>query len=79
MTVLAFIIGITATFLYIAVPLINKEINNLVENLPKILNDFDLIDMPYTVDVLFVINIAKEELSIQLSRETHLDNSISDG
>lgn len=43
MTVLAFIIGITATFLYIAVPLINKEINNLVENLPKILNDFENI------------------------------------
>ena len=35
----------------------------------KILNDFDLIDMPYTIDVLFIKNISKEELKKSIEKE----------
>ena len=35
----------------------------------KILNDFDLIDMPYTVDIVFIKNITKEEFIESIERE----------
>lgn len=35
----------------------------------KILNEFDLLQIPYTVDVVFVNNINKEELIDSINRE----------
>ena len=35
----------------------------------KILDDFDLIDMAYTMDILFIQNITREELKKSIERE----------
>lgn len=35
----------------------------------KILNEFDLLQIPYTVDVVFVNNINKEELINSINKE----------
>lgn len=35
----------------------------------KIRNDFDLLDIPYTIDVLFVEEISKEELLKSIERD----------
>ena len=39
------------------------------QNKIKILNDFDLLDIPYMVDIVFYQDLLKEEFKIAIDRE----------
>lgn len=53
----------------------NSDIDIVISNCTddrqkyKIKNDFDLLDIPYTIDVLFIEEISKEELLKSIERD----------